>query len=143
MVRGLTRKRPYEIADPVRKLGQDLVRFVLRRRPVHARLAALVARVTDTRLPTNKFDFYTFQAAICLLVVSTLRMGIVRNAPWIINPWCLTGNESRTSVADSSFPRRREPGNPEARAAALDLRFRARDGNSLETLAPLWVSLLA
>jgi hypothetical protein len=36
-----------DIADPVGKLGQDLLRFLSRRRPVHARLAALVVRAAN------------------------------------------------------------------------------------------------
>ncbi len=42
MVRALARERLDDIANPVRKLGQDLVRFASRRRRVHARLAASV-----------------------------------------------------------------------------------------------------
>ena len=39
----VARERLDDVADPVRKLGQDLLRLVSCRRPLHARLAALVA----------------------------------------------------------------------------------------------------
>jgi hypothetical protein len=44
MVRALAHKRLDDVADPVRQLGQDLLGFVPRRRPAHARLAAFLAR---------------------------------------------------------------------------------------------------
>jgi len=47
MVRAPARERLDDIADPVRKLGQDLVRFVSRCRCVHTRLAALAIHVNQ------------------------------------------------------------------------------------------------
>ena len=38
MVRALARERLDDIADAIRKLGQDLVRFLSHRRPIHASL---------------------------------------------------------------------------------------------------------
>jgi hypothetical protein len=44
MVRALVRERLDDIADPVRKLGQDPRRFVSRCCCVHAHLAAVVVQ---------------------------------------------------------------------------------------------------
>jgi hypothetical protein len=68
MLWAVPRERLDDVADPVRKLGEDLARFVPRCRHVHTRLAALVARAT------NKFDFDTCQETSSLLAIPTLRV---------------------------------------------------------------------
>ena len=52
----VARERLDDVADPIRQLGQDLVRFVLRRRPVHARPIAL-SRANDGN--DDRCDFKT------------------------------------------------------------------------------------
>ena len=42
VVRALARERLDDVADSVRKLGQDFLRFLSRRRPVHTRLVASI-----------------------------------------------------------------------------------------------------
>src|ERR1700730_6992662 len=56
MVRALARERLDDIADPFRKLSQDLLRFLSSRRPVHERLAAY-SRVNNGS--DNRCDFKT------------------------------------------------------------------------------------
>jgi hypothetical protein len=56
MVWVLARDRLDDIADAVWKLGQDLLRFLLRRCRVHARLAVLVTQPMATII---KCDFKT------------------------------------------------------------------------------------
>jgi hypothetical protein len=56
MVRALACERLDDIADPVRKLGQDLLRFLSSRRPVHEHLAA---RSRANNGSDNRCDFET------------------------------------------------------------------------------------
>src|SRR6266446_4323322 len=47
----VARERLDDVADPIRQLGQDLVRFVSRRRPVHARSAEARTFSSDRSSP--------------------------------------------------------------------------------------------
>ncbi len=60
MVWGLAREGLDDVADPVGKLSQDLLRFVLRRR-VHTRLSAFITR---KQWHQNKCDFKTVNEQI-------------------------------------------------------------------------------
>jgi hypothetical protein len=62
----VARERLDDVADPIRKLGQDLLHFVPRRRPAHARLAALIAPAKDG--DDNRCDFKTVNPANCYCV---------------------------------------------------------------------------
>src|ERR1700730_15896056 len=94
MVRALARERLDDIADPFRKLSQDLLRFLSSRRPVHERLAAY-SRVNNGS--DNRCDFNTVNRQTTNRVLDAARNVVQRT--WVpfcrISPQCNGGREVR------------------------------------------------
>src|SRR5260370_12490196 len=97
--RTLAREGLDDVADPVRKPSQDLVRFVYSRRPVHVRLAVLVANDASD----NKCDYKTVnqQTAnfVCTLPSFTEPKQVKRRIARPNQKFGLTGVFSKLSMA--------------------------------------------